>query len=67
MSANCNVVHLTTILLIITIVITIIVLGTTVPIKQVVEAQNATDTIDPAGNASWILDKITSILENRIQ
>jgi hypothetical protein len=43
------------------------VLNTTVSIKQVVEAQNATDTIDSAGNASWILDKITRILANRIQ
>ena len=46
--------------------ITSIVLNTIVSIKQVVEAQNAKDTIDSAGNASWILDKITSIIANRI-
>ncbi len=70
MSANCYVVHLITRLKLIVIIIatiTSIVLNTTVSIKQVVEAQNATDTIDSAGNASWILDKITRILANRIQ
>ena len=62
-------VRLTTRLKLIVIIIatiTSIVLNTTVSIKQVVEAQNATDTIDSAGNASWILDKITSIIANRI-
>lgn len=62
-------IHLTTkfkIIVIIIATITSVVLGTTVSIKQVVEAQNATDTIDSAGNTSWILDKITSMLANRI-
>lgn len=62
-------IHLTTkfkIIAIIIATITSVVLGTTVSIKQVVEAQNATDTIDSAGNTSWILDKITSMLANRI-
>jgi hypothetical protein len=60
MSANCYVVHLTTRLKLIVIIIatiTSIVLNTTVSIKQVVEAQNVTDTINSAGNASWILER----------
>ena len=68
-TSNCNVVHLTTILLIITVMIATlnsIVLDTTISIKQVVEAQNATNTLEPAGDASQILDKITSIIANRI-
>lgn len=62
-------VHLTTILLIITVMIATlnsIVLDTTISIKQVVEAQNATNTLEPAGDAPQILDKITSIIANRI-
>ena len=43
-----------------------LVLNTTVSIKQVIEAQNATNTSESAGDTSWILDKITSIIANRI-
>ena len=43
-----------------------IVLDTTISIKQVVEAENATNTLEPAGDAPQILDKITSIIANRI-
>lgn len=62
-------IHLTTkfkIIAIIIATITSVVLGTTVSIKQVVEAQNATNTSESAGDTSGILDKITSIIANRI-
>src|ERR671919_170693 len=64
------VVHLITKLTVIVSMITAItgvVLDVNVSIKQVVEAQNATEsTTDSAGNTSWILDKITSVIANRI-
>ena len=66
MSTNCNVVHLATklkLIIIIVVAITSIVLNTTVSIKQVVEAQNATNTSESSGDTSGILDKITSIIE----
>ena len=62
-------VQLTTILKLIVVIlatITSIVLNTTVSIKQVVEAQNATNTSESSGDTSGILDKITSIIANRI-
>ena len=62
-------VRLTTRLKLIVIIIatiTSIVLNTTVSIKQVVEAQNATNTSESSGDTSGILDKITSIIVNRI-
>jgi hypothetical protein len=43
-----------------------IVLGTIGITGHVVEAQNATNTTDSLGNASSILDKITSMLADRI-
>lgn len=69
MFANYYVVYLTTklkLIIIIVVAITSIVLNTTVSIKQVVEAQNATNTSESTGDTSRILDKITSILTNRI-
>ena len=69
MPTNCNVVHIATKLKLIVIIIatiTSIVLNTTVSIKQVVEAQNATNTSESSGDTSGILDKITSIIVNRI-
>ena len=69
MPTNCNVVHLATklkLIIIIVVAITSIVLNTTVSIKQVVEAQNATNTSESSGETSGILDKITSIIANRI-
>ncbi|MGB7633372.1 MAG: hypothetical protein WBL68_06580 [Nitrososphaeraceae archaeon] len=69
MPTNCNVVHLATklkLIIIIVVAITSIVLNTTVSIKQVVEAQNATNTSESSGDTSGILDKITSIIANRI-
>ena len=68
MSANYYVVHLATKLKLIVIIIatiTSIVLNTTVSIKQVVEAQNTTNTTD-LGDTSGILGKITSTIANRI-
>ena len=62
-------VRLTTRLKLIVIIIatiTSIVLNTTVSIKQVVEAQNAIDTPESTGDTSQILDKIASIIANRI-
>lgn len=69
MPTNCNAVHLATkfkLIIIIVVAITSIVLNTTVSIKQVVEAQNATNTSESSGDTSGILDKITSIIANRI-
>ena len=69
MPTNCNVVHLATklkLIIIIVVAITSIVLNTTVSIKQVVEAQNATNTSESSGDTPGILDKITSIIANRI-
>ena len=62
-------VHLATklkLIIIIVVTITSIVLNTTVPINQVVEAQNVTNTSGSVGDTSGILDKITSIIANRI-
>ena len=52
-------------IIIIVVAITSIVLNTTVSIKQVVEAQNATNTSESGGDTSGILDKITCIIANR--
>ena len=41
-------------------------LNTTVSIKQVVEAQNATNTSESGRDTSGILDKITGIIADRI-
>lgn len=60
--------YLTRLKLIVIIVVTIIciVLYTTIPVKQVAEAQNAVNIIDSAGNQSWILDKITNTILSRM-
>ena len=62
-------VHLATklkLIIIIVVTITSIVLNTTVPINQVVRGQNVTNTSGSVGDTSGILDKITSIIANRI-
>jgi hypothetical protein len=51
------------------IAITSVALSTTIDIQlldQVVEAQDMTNTTDSVGDASQILDNITSMIANRI-
>jgi hypothetical protein len=69
---QCCLVHLApklNLIAVMIIAITSVLLSTTIDIEfsdQVVEAQDMTNTTDSVGDASQILDNITSMIANRI-